>query len=124
MQNKNFMIGRLTRDPESRPIGGEAGMVTTLKLAVNRDAKKNEDGTSPADFFMWTSFSKTADYIASFIKKGDLVSIEGHTRSKRWECQTTKVTKYGNDFVINKIKKLASPQNNKTVNELTASEVF
>lgn len=90
--NKVILIGRLTADPEVN-YKDELAM-SRFTLAVNREFKKGE-----ADFITCKAFSKTAEFIEKYYKKGMRVAVTG-----RW--QTGSFTKntgdkvYTNDCII------------------------
>ena len=78
MNNCSF-IGRLGKDPEMRyTTNGKA--VVSFSLAVNRDGKKGE-----SDWINFVAWEKTAEVIASFCHKGDLVGVTGALQQRSWE---------------------------------------
>ena len=65
------MLGRLTRDPETRM--SEKGIaVTKFTLAVN----EGKDKTSFHDF---TAFGKVAETLTNHVKKGQMILIDNAT---------------------------------------------
>ena len=83
--NKTFLIGRLTRDIETRTTNGgkTAGNFT---LAVDRH-KKDSD----ADFIRCSAFGHTAELIQQYTHKGSLIGIEGHLKTGTYEKNGVKV---------------------------------
>ena len=78
MNNCSF-IGRLGKDPEMRYTpNGKA--VVSFSLAVNRDGKK--DVSDWIDFIAW---EKTAEVIAQYCHKGDLIGVTGALQHRSWE---------------------------------------
>nr|DAZ33219.1 MAG TPA: Single strand binding protein [Caudoviricetes sp.] len=81
--NKVQLVGRLTRDPETRysqstqPIA-----VTRFSVAVNRRFKK--DGEPDTDFINCVSFGKTAEFISKYFTKGKMIGIAGCIRTNSW----------------------------------------
>ena len=92
--NKVMLIGRLTRDPETRtfPSGGR---VAKFGFAVN-NRKKNQQtgewGEEPV-FIDCEAFggeySKLADVVERFLKKGSQAFLEGHLKLDQWDDKTT-----------------------------------
>ena len=77
--NNCCFIGRLGRDPEMRYTpAGKA--VVSFSLAVNRDGKK--DVSDWIDFIAW---EKTAEVIAQYCHKGDLLGVTGALQHRSWE---------------------------------------
>ncbi|MEY8514100.1 single-stranded DNA-binding protein [Lactococcus taiwanensis] len=77
--NKTMLIGRLTQNPEVTKTTNDKTYVRTT-LAVNRRFK-NEDGGRDADFIGIILWGKTAETLASYAKKGALISVEGEIRT-------------------------------------------
>lgn len=78
MNNCSF-IGRLGRDPEMRyTTNGKA--VVSFSLAVNRDGKKDE-----SDWINFVAWEKTAEVVAQYCHKGDLIGVTGTLQQRSWE---------------------------------------
>ena len=72
-------IGRLGKDPEMRyTTNGKA--VVAFSLAVNRDGKKDE-----SDWIDFVAWEKTAEVIAQYCHKGDLIGVTGNLQQRSWE---------------------------------------
>ena len=91
--NKVILIGNLTRDveltytPKGIPVG-------KIGLAVNRhwtteDGEKREEVT----FVDITFFSKQAETLAQYIKKGAPLFVEGRLKLDQWEDKQTGKTR-------------------------------
>ena len=70
--NKVFIIGKLTRDPESRQTPGGI-TICTFTLAVNRRGKDEKT----ADFFRVTAWRQLAENCQRFLAKGRKVAVIG-----------------------------------------------
>ena len=81
--NKIILVGRLTRDPETK-FATSGTQVTSFSLAVDRDYPKD---SNEADFIRIVTFGKTAEFVAQYLTKGRLVLIEGSLRINKWETQ-------------------------------------
>ena len=79
--NKIILVGRLTRDPETKSAASGT-QVATFSLAVDRDYPKD---SNEADFIRIVTFGKTAEFVAKYITKGRLVLVEGSLRINKWE---------------------------------------
>ncbi|MFA6977536.1 MAG: single-stranded DNA-binding protein [Mesotoga sp.] len=79
--NKIILVGRLTRDPETKFISSGT-QVSNFNLAVDRDYPKN---SNEADFIRIVTFGKTAEFVAQYMTKGRLVLVEGSLRINKWE---------------------------------------
>ena len=80
--NKIILVGRLTRDPETKytPQGTQ---LCKFSLAVDRQISKNGD----TDFFNIVAWQKLAEICEQYLKKGKLVLIEGEAQTRQYETQ-------------------------------------
>ena len=85
--NKVFISGNLTRDPEKRKAGETP--VISFGVAVNEFRKAGEY----THFFDVDVFGKRAQALASTLKKGMRVVIEGRLRYSAWESEGQKRSK-------------------------------
>lgn len=74
--NKVILMGRLTRDPETR--NSDKATVTRYSLAVNRSYKR--DGEPDADFINVVAFGARGEFAAKYFKKGMQVAVVGELR--------------------------------------------
>ena len=71
-------IGRLGRDPEMKyTTNGKA--VAYFSMAVQRDGKKDE-----TDWISFVAWEKTAELIANYCHKGDLIGVTGALQQRDW----------------------------------------
>jgi len=97
--NKVFLIGRLTRDPESRALpSGQSvssfGMATN-RVWIKRDTKEKQE---QVEFHNIVAFGKLADICNQYLKKGGLAMIEGRLQTRNWQGQNGE-TKYRTEIV-------------------------
>ena len=102
MLNKWLSIGRLTKDIEGKTYGKDNKQMAFGTIAVQRDFKTN--GEYQADFFNFTLFGGTAKYALQYLKKGDLVSIEGSLQNNNYEKDGKTV--YNTAIMVSKLSKL------------------
>lgn len=88
MYNKIILIGRLTKDPESKytPSGT---LVSTFRLASGRvytdkNGEKQEE-TLFINVITWGGKSNLAENVSKYLKKGSLVLVEGRLRIRNYE---------------------------------------
>lgn len=83
--NKVILIGRLTRDPETKALpSGQS--VTSFGMATDRFFKdKNGQKQQQTDFHNIVLFGKLADTAAQYLNKGSLALIEGRIRTRSWK---------------------------------------
>ena len=83
MLNKITIMGRLTRDPESKTFGN-GGSVANFSVAVDRDYSGKDGGEKKTDFFDCVAWRKTAEFICKYMKKGSLVVVSGSMQFDNW----------------------------------------
>ncbi len=85
--NKAFVLGNLTRDPESRTTpSGQT--VTTFGIATNRFfMDKNKQRQQKVEFHNIVAWGRLGDICAQYLKKGQLVFVEGRIETRSWEAQ-------------------------------------
>ena len=77
MNSCNF-VGRLTAEPELRRTG-EGPAVCSFSLAIKRPMAK--DTTDFIDFVAWR---QSAEYLAQYGHKGDIVAVSGALQPRSW----------------------------------------
>ncbi|PYJ80094.1 MAG: single-stranded DNA-binding protein, partial [Verrucomicrobia bacterium] len=87
--NKIILMGNLTRDPELR-YTPKGTAVAKLGLAVNR-TWKTETGETKEDvlFIDIEAFSRQAETIGQYLKKGSPILVEGRLRMDTWDDKQT-----------------------------------
>ncbi|MGG2105521.1 single-stranded DNA-binding protein [Lysinibacillus pakistanensis] len=106
MINRVVLVGRLTTDPELRytPNGIAS---CKFRVAVNRSFKN--EGEQQADFISCVAWRKQAENLANFMKKGNLIGLEGRIQTGSYEGQDGKRV-YTTDVVADSIQFL-EPRN-------------
>lgn len=79
MLNKWVGLGRICQDIELKQTPNGVN-VATFSLAVNRNY--NKDIT---DFINIVAWRQTADFVAKYFNKGDLICIEGAIQTRNYE---------------------------------------
>src|SRR5437763_8694433 len=89
--NKVMLIGRLTRDPESRTFSN-GGKVCKFGFAVNNKKKNQQTGQweddpvfLDVDVFNRGENGTLADRVEQTLRKGQQIFIEGHLRMDKWQ---------------------------------------
>ena len=107
--NKVMIVGRLTKDPETRNTQGDS-VVTRFSIAVNRRFK-NSEGNYDADFISCVAFNKTAEFINKYFIKGMMIGISGRIQTGNYTKQDgTKV--YTTDVVVEEAEFVESKNSN------------
>ncbi|MFH1610477.1 MAG: single-stranded DNA-binding protein [Patescibacteria group bacterium] len=85
--NKVYLIGRLTQDPEVKSIPSGQN-VASFSMATNRkwtgqDGQKQEQ----VEFHNIVVWRKLAEIAGQYLKKGQLLMIEGRLQTRNWVGQ-------------------------------------
>ena len=84
--NKVLLIGRLTRDPETRTTQS-GSTVTQIGLAVNRTYTRRDSGERVEEtcFVDVEAWGRTGETIQRYMNKGRQIFIEGRLKFDSWE---------------------------------------
>ncbi len=101
--NKAIIIGNLTRDPEMKSL--PSGIrVATFSLATNRVWKdKNGAKQESVDYHNIVVFSKTAELVGQYLKKGQSALVEGRMQTRSWD-DASGVKKYRTEVVADRVQ--------------------
>jgi len=97
--NKVIIIGNLTRDPEMRQTpNGQS--VTTFGVATNRQwVTKGNDKKASTEFHECVAWAHLAEICANYLKKGNLVYVEGYLKTRSWDSPEG-VKKFKTEIVV------------------------
>jgi single-strand DNA-binding protein len=83
--NRIQRIGRLGRDPESRPTTGNRS-VATLPLAVDRRWKTDSGESKEAtDWFTVDAWGRLGEICQKYLTKGRLIFVDRRVQTVRWQ---------------------------------------
>ena len=102
--NKVLLIGRLGRDPEERMTAGGT-RVSNFRLATDTYRGGNAEKTT--EWHRVTVFGKVAEVCNQYLKKGQLVCIEGSLQTRSWE-KTPGEKRYYTDVIASRVTFLDS----------------
>jgi single-strand DNA-binding protein len=82
--NACFVIGRLTKDPDLKYTADQKPIV---KFGLANNKKFGQ--TEKTNFFNVTCFGNTANFVATYLKKGAKVCVQGEMEYSSWTDQQT-----------------------------------
>lgn len=103
--NKVIEIGRSVSDVELKQTSSGTSAVE-FRIAVKR-TYKNANGDIESDFFNCVSFGKTAELISKYVKKGDLIGIDGKLQTRSYTNREGKRV-YLTEIVVENVEFLQS----------------
>ena len=113
--NKTMIIGRLTRDPESRNIP-TGQLVSSFSVATGRSWKdKSGAKQEKVEFHNVVAWGKLAEICKQYLNKGKKVFIEGRLQTRSWDDQNGQ-KKYKTEIIAENMQMLdsMSSRNNET----------
>lgn len=120
MINNVVLAGRITKDPELRKTPTETSVVT-FTLAVNR--KFTQENGQQADFVNCVAWRQSADFMANYVKQGDLLGTEGRLQVRSYKDQQDR-TVYVTEVVCDSVQILARKQATQGTNAQTQTNTF
>lgn len=101
--NKAILVGNLTRDPELRSLPSGV-KVTSFSLATNR-VWKDKNGAKQEDtqFHNIVVFAQQAEIVAQYLKKGQMVLVEGRIQNRSWDAPDG-TKKYRSEIVADRVQ--------------------
>ena len=82
--NKAYIIGNLTRDPETRSLPSGQSVVS-FSVATNRTwTDQSGQKQTAVEYHNIVAFGKLADICSRYLSKGRLVLIEGRIQNRSW----------------------------------------
>ena len=99
--NSVVLIGRLTRDPETRYTSGSQMAVCSFTIAIDRVTRQGEE--KKTDFPRITVFGKQAENCDRFLKKGRLVGVQGRLQTGSYTNKDG-ATVYTTDVVADRVE--------------------
>lgn len=109
--NKVILVGRLTKDVDTRNAGET--VVARFTLAVDRRFKK--DGEQTADFPNVVAFGKTAEFCDKYFYKGMKVVVEGRLQTGSYTNKDG-VTIYTTDVIAEAVEFAESKKTEEQIN--------
>lgn len=112
--NKVFLIGNLTRDPETAATATGKN-VCRFSIATDRRAK-DKDGNKIADFHSIVCFGQTAENCAKYLSKGRKVGVVGELQYSQYEKDGIKKTSTA--IVANEVEFLSPAQHQEKLDDI------
>ena len=96
--NKVIIYGNLTRDPDMRQLPSGVN-VTNISVATNRvyTNQNTNEKVSEVEYHNVVLFSRLAEIVNQYLRKGSGAFIEGRLRTSSWEADGVK--KYKTEIV-------------------------
>ena len=103
--NKVIIIGRTTKDVDLKQTTTGTS-VAEFSIAVKRPFK-SANGENESDFFNCVAYSKLAETISRYVKKGDQVGIDGRLQTRNYTNKEGKKV-YVTEIIVENVEFLQS----------------
>jgi single-strand DNA-binding protein len=84
MLNKAILMGRLTKDPETRYTSTNNNAVCSFTLAIDRNYSKQGE-EKQTDFIPVVAWNKQAEFCGKYFAKGMQVAVSGRIQTRTWD---------------------------------------
>ena len=119
--NQVILIGRLGREPESHDSAG--GKMAFFSVATSRRYKGQDGQTQEeTEWHSIVAFGATADIVAKYVKKGDLVYVNGRLRTRKYTDKQG-VERFKTEIICNNLQMLGGGLKNVDPKPETAEDV-
>lgn len=103
--SKTILVGRVGKEVEARTLD-DGTCVANFSLATTESYKDKASGekketTEWHNIVLW---GKVAEIAQQYVKKGDLIFIEGKNKTRKWEKDG--ITRYTTEVVANELRML------------------
>lgn len=120
--NKIILLGRIVRDPEVRYTQGQNSMaIAKFSIAVNRRFKRENE--PDADFFNCIAFSKQAEFVEKYLKKGTKILLSGRVQNDNYTNKEGQKV-YSVQIMVEEIEFAESKSNSTTEQPAQPSDGF
>jgi len=111
--NRISIIGSLGGDPETRNAE-TPNSVVTFSVGSSENAKDhNGNRIRLTEWFRCVAFGPTANFIGKYLRKGDLVYIEGRVKTKVYRNPETYEETKTTEVLIDRIENLSFKEDRK-----------
>jgi single-strand DNA-binding protein len=106
--NKVILLGNVGKDPEIRSTAGGT-MVANFTLATS-DRQKDAQGNwqDRTEWHNLVAFSRTAEIVRDYVKKGSKLYIEGKIQTRSWDDKESGQKRYRTEILVNDLSLLTA----------------
>ena len=105
--NKVILLGTVGKDPEIRSTPSGT-IVANLTLATSENTKDAQGNwQEKTEWHNLVAFTRTAEIIRDYVKKGTKLYIEGRLQTRSWDDKQTGQKKYRTEIIVNDLSLLS-----------------
>lgn len=99
--NKVILLGRLGKDPEAKTINGDLKVVNFSIATSESWNDKSGNKQEKTEWHRCQAWRGLADVIEKYVKKGDLIYVEGKITTRSWDKDGVK--QYATEIVVHEM---------------------
>lgn len=103
--NNVMLIGRLTKDPESKYLPSGSAVV---EFSIANNYYMSSKNSTEVNYFDVVAFGKMAETVAKYLTKGKQVAISGTLRQDRWQDKDTNTARSRIRIIMQSMQMLGS----------------
>ena len=103
--NNIMLIGRLTKDPESKYLPSGSAVV---EFSIANNYYMSSKNSTEVNYFDVVAFGKMAETVAKYLTKGKQVAISGTLRQDRWQDKDTNTARSRIRIIMQSMQMLGS----------------
>ena len=106
--NKVILVGNLGKDPEIRYTASGAA-IANITIATSESWRDKQSGEKKekTEWHRVVFFSRLAEIVGEYLKKGSQVYVEGRLQTRKWQDQSGQ-DRYTTEIVANEMQMLGS----------------
>ena len=116
--NNIMLIGRLTKDPESKYLPSGSAVV---EFSIANNYYVSSKNSNEVNYFDVVAFGKMAETVAKYLTKGKQVAISGTLRQDRWQDKDTNTPRSRIRIIMQSMQMLGSASGVGAVNNMDAT---
>lgn len=116
--NNIMLIGRLTKDPESKYLPSGSAVV---EFSIANNYYVSSKNSNEVNYFDVVAFGKMAETVAKYLTKGKQVAISGTLRQDRWQDKDTNAPRSKVRIIMQSMQMLGSASGGGAVNNMDAT---
>lgn len=109
--NKVNLLGRLVKDPELKYTQSGTAVVSFTMAVDRRFQKQGEE--RQADFINCVAWQKTAEFVANYFTKGQLMALSGRIETRTWD-DAEGVKRYATEVIAEDVYFAESKKNSES----------
>lgn len=111
--NRVILNGRITKDVDMKYTLNTKIPVVNFTLAV-QNIFKNQNGEYDTNFINCVSYKKNAELMKEYVKKGDMLSVEGSINTRSYENSDKKKV-FVTEVLVERLEFLQNKSSNKQI---------